>query len=72
VGKVHPTEWIVCSFNVGKEIEELFGSLPVEGEADLRLEYHGNKFMISIEYGRESRLFHNYLGLRAPITPTRA
>ncbi len=54
VGKVHPSEWVICSLDEGKEIEELIGSLLAVGEGDRRLEYLGEKFMLWIEYGTET------------------
>jgi len=52
-GKVHPTEWVICTVEEGEAIEELINSLPAEGEGNRRLQYLGYKFMIAIKYAKE-------------------
>ena len=52
-GKVHPTEWVICTVEEGEAIEELINSLPAEGEGSRKLQYLDNKFMIEIKYATE-------------------
>ena len=52
-GKVHPTEWVICTLEEGEAIEELINSLPAEGEGNRKIQYLENKFMIEIEYAKE-------------------
>ena len=50
IGLSHPVEWVVCSFEEGKALEEMINGLPSTGEGSLRLEYLGVKYMFSFHY----------------------
>jgi hypothetical protein len=52
-GLAHPIEWVVCSYEDGKAIEELINNLPSIGEGSIRLEYLEVKFQYLIEFGEE-------------------
>lgn len=50
IGLAHPVEWVVCSYEEGKALEQMINGLPSTGEGSLRLEYLGVKYMFSFHY----------------------
>lgn len=54
LGYAHPVEWVICSDEEGRALEELLASLPSEGTGSIHLEYLGEKYQFTIKYGEEA------------------
>jgi len=54
IGLVHPIEWVVCTDEEGRILEELILSLPSSGTGSIHLEYQGEKFQFTVRYGEEA------------------
>jgi hypothetical protein len=53
LGYVHPGEWVVCSDEEGRTLEELVLSLPSTGSGSIHLEYQGEKYQFTVKYEEE-------------------
>ncbi|MCW4013054.1 MAG: hypothetical protein NWF07_08695, partial [Candidatus Bathyarchaeota archaeon] len=53
IGLVHPIEWVICTDEEGRTLEELIESLPSSGSGSIHLEYQGEKFQFTIKYDTE-------------------
>ena len=54
LGYAHPVEWVICSDEESRTLEELIKSLPSSGSGSIHLEYQGEKFQFTVKYGEEA------------------
>lgn len=54
LGYAHPVEWVVCSDEEGRELEELIMSLPSTGSGSIHLTYQGEKYQFTLKYAEEA------------------
>ena len=54
MGLAHPIEWVVCTDEEGRAVEELIESLPSTGSGSIHLEYQGEKYQFTVKYSKEA------------------